>query len=449
MNSLNFSLRNYKYGIKKRHYAPPKLRCPYYEIDPVVYRNYETTNKIKVKLSKAWRELHKRTGESYFSETYPLQARTLDYSAKAFPSYRFILPEVIKEDWLAIVDWDKYQRDHTLHQSLCGYVVLKLLDNLTLPDGKLLLDRCVEQILNWQGTAYIRDFLIDCGMNEDDDLLKKKDFARIVWRTFFREAAYIAAIFHDIGYPWQYAERIQGNLDKLNTPAIKQNQSAKQVIDMFSHRLLFHAMNGYKKVDAACPSTWQEKLIQITDVALSKTHGLPGALGFLYLNDCVRRYPPTTQSPLNLLCVEWTAVAIMMHDMRKIYWGQKISTIPENPFLRLSFDKDPLSSLLTLVDVIQEFARPTVKYDVSASSKTKKKKPNKLITLEYKEDCHATKLKIDKNGVLTLCYQMCNGSARAIKRKFLLDDKREYFDTQYGYLDMSSIGINDVQLTVF
>jgi hypothetical protein len=455
MSSLDFSLADYQVGLAAGGYAPPSALCPYYAVDPVLYHQHGTTKQRRGQLRQALDELRKRTGRDYFNKTYPLQARTLDFSSRSFPAYRFILPEVMTEDWLAIVDWGKYQRDHVLHQPLCGYIVLKLLEGdgavppLALPRGGSLLDACVDSILQWDKTAYIRDFLVRCGMHEDDPLIRcpHSPLSRKIWRIFFKEAAFVAAVFHDLGYPWQYAERLQGNLDGMNSPAIRQTRNAAEIVEVFGHRLLFHALQGYRIPDAACPSSWRERLLRLTEISLNGTHGLPGALGFLHLNDCVRRYPHAAQSPLHLLCVEWAAVAILMHDMGKVYWGEGASGegTPENPFLRVGFDRDPLSAIVTLTDVIQDFERPTVSYgavDVSTSPHSR----DERVTLKYNGACAGTQLEIDACGVLTLRYRMQTDEMRAIKRTALLKEKREYFDAQYGYLDLSMLGITDVRM---
>jgi hypothetical protein len=448
MSSLTFSLLDYRTALSVGRYAPPDTLSPYYEVDPCLYLKHGTTDQRRGKLNEALVELRRRTGREYFEKTYPLQARTLDYSARTFPAYRFILPEVMTEDWLAIMDWGKFQRDHVLHQPLCGYVVLKLLggdgtsDPLCVPDGGTLLDACVDRILRWEGTAYIRNFLLGCGMREDDPILDAgSPIARNVWRIFFLEAAYVAAVFHDLGYPWQYAERLQGNLDGMNAPVLRQNRSAAQVVAQFGHRLLFDALRGYQKENAACPSTWRERITQVTDSALSQTHGFPGALGFLHLNDCVRRYPSDAQSPLHLLCVEWAAVAIMMHDMSKIYWGGggTGTGMPANPFLRLRFDRDPLSALVTLVDVIEDFERPAVSYGAVGGG-------DERVRLTYDTACAATDLKLDTSGVLTVHFAMVSPEDCKRKLMCLPKDRREYFDVHHGYLDMSSLGINEVRL---
>lgn len=454
---MNFSLSNYQTSLAQGLCRPPENFChnSYYEVDPVLYA--ELDNKLKKKrgadLSKAFREIRKRTGGEYFQKIYPLQSQTLDYSRRSFPAYQFILPEVMAEDWLGIVDWGKFQRDHVLHQPLCGYIVLKLLD-VDISEGRTLLDVCVDEIMRWEKTAYIRDFLLQCGMSEIDPIITpdglghQREIARNVWRAFFREAAYVAAVFHDLGYPWQYAERVRNNLDGMNTPAVRENRSVAQVVEQFGPRLLFQALQGYQVPDVACPSTWKEKVHQITEKALSGTHGFPGALGFLHLNDRVRRYPPSiTQSPLHLLCVEWVATAIMMHDMCGIYWGKDnyedrcIEGTPENPFLRLSFDKDPVSAIVTFSDVMQEFGRPSVDYGVCVSKG--------LVTLDYSNvACKSVSLKLDNvKRTLSINFRMAD-RCRAYKKSVLPKENRKYFDTQYGYLDLNSLNISKVEMLV-
>ena len=248
-------------------------------------------------------------------------------------------------------------------------------------------------------------------------------------------------MFHDLGYPWQYAERVQGNLDGMNTPAVKQNRGAGEVVRLFGHRLLLDALQGYQAQNAARPSGWHDRVVRLTDAALKKTHGLPGALGFLHLNDCVRRFPSRRESPLHLLCVEWVAAAIMMHDMCKIYWGKPAagSATPDNPFMRLSFNMDPVSAFVTLVDVIQDFERPAAEFGRAAGPTWER------VTVNYETACLATELESSGRS-LTIRYMMDSPCSRAIKQRCLVKERREYFDPQYGYLDMGSLGFEKVEL---
>jgi hypothetical protein len=178
----------------------------------------------------------------------------------------------------------------------------------------------------------------------------------------------------------------------------------------------------------------------MVDMALTLTHGLPGALGFLHLNDCIRRFPTGRESPLHLLCIEWVAAAIMMHDMSKLYWGvnRSRSEVPENPYLGLDFDRDPLSALVTLVDVIQDFERPAATF---GRCSCQERQP---VTLMYDTGCSETELTLDADN-MTINYQMNDAELRATKRRLLSKEKHEYFDSQYGYLGMGSLGIRTVQ----
>lgn len=445
MSPIIFSLNDYQKGLSQGKYSPPtSLGAPYFEIEPTLYRAFNDSVQLKRRnIANAYKELRKRTGNVYFHKTYPLQSRTLDYSTRAFPAYRFILPEVLSEDWLAIVDWGKFQRDHVLHQPLCGYIILKLLENETMvyPNGKSLLQTCVDSILSWDRTSYIKEFLIDVGMNPKDELLKAdKTIAINVWKALFIEAAYVAAVFHDLGYPWQYAERVQNNLNGMNSPLIHPHRSSEQIVNQYGHRFFFYALNGYKRQDQSTPSIWKQQLVELVEKALTNRHGLSGALGFLFLNDCLRRYPSPNRNPLHLLLIEWVTMAIMMHDMKDIYWGEGYNSgTPDNPFLRIGFNNDPLSALVTLVDVIQEFERPTVAYGYTERKKT--------VTLHYQEACSQTEFEIDDNSILHLRYTMKTLGDLAIKSLSLGEEQTKYFDTRSGYLDLSSLGIEGVEMT--
>lgn len=127
-----------------------------------------------------------------------------------------------------------------------------------------------------------------------------------------------------------------------------------------------------------------------------------------------------------------------MHDMAKIYWGTKKPGFekPENFFLRLDFAKDPLSSFIALVDVIQDFERPTVSFG---------KDPNGLVTLKYDKACASTQLEIDSDE-LTIKFIMENAQERSSKLSFLDKDQSMYFDPDFGFLNLSSLGINRVLL---
>ncbi len=59
--------------------------------------------------------------------------------------------------------------------------------------------------------------------------------------------------------------------------------------------------------------------------------------------------------------------------------------------------------------------------------------------------CSGAELRLDGRG-LAIEYVMNNDESRAIKRKSLKKERHDYFDAQYGYLDMSSLGISSVEV---
>jgi hypothetical protein len=249
------------------------------------------------------------------------------------------------------------------------------------------------------------------------------------------EAAYLAAIFHDIGYPWQYINLLNNKLEHANYQSSTINENAERIINAFGERLLYCPLNGYHLSDRSAPSTWPQRLAELTAKSLRKTHGFPGAIGFLYLNDVIRDYPIDNAHPIRQFCVEWASVAIMMHDMGKIYWGDETSTPPENLYIRLKFEADPLSCIITLADVLQDFSRPTASFRDNLGA----------VEVRYLSGCDSTILELDNSsGLLKIIYRYDDRRQRASKLKWLPGEHREYFDQRYGYLDLSAAGIRRV-----
>ena len=364
----------------------------------------------------------------------------------SFPAYRFILPEVLVDDWLAIVDWHTFHRDHVLHQPLTAYIVQKLLDEAGSPDesfhlsdGRHLLDVCVDEILKWDKTSYLREFLLGIGVQETEAWLNNSYAGRVLWKSLFLEAAYLAAVFHDMGYPWQYVHLLSNKLEHAGYHPDSPTSDAEGLINTFGNRLLFYPLNGYRTLDRNAPSTWHQRLTSLTAQTLRKTHGLPGAIGFLYLNDVIRDYPSDRTHPIRQFCVEWAAMAIMMHDMCKIYWGDKTSTPPDNVHMRLHFDTDPLSCVLTLADVLQDFSRPSVAFQDNTTS----------VAISYHDGCDSTRLALDWGNptrAMEIAYSFTDPVQYATKCTFLPSECLDIFDPNNGYMDFSSLGITGVEM---
>lgn len=441
---MRFSLADYKRNTGK--YAPPSFLSPFTKVDRVRYKNLEARHfkdgKKTNDIGNAFDELKKRTSKAYFHKVYPVQSRTLGYASLSFPAYRFILPEVITEDWIATVDWHKFQRDHVLHQPLTAYIALKLLGSphssrnsgLVLPSNDRLLDTCISEVLQFKETAYLKDFLLECGLPEKSAWLKPGKLQEWLWKQLFVETAYLAAVFHDLGYPWQYVGLLGDKLEPVTAPAmIKEEAIEHSILNSFKERLIYIAMNGYHKPTPSTPAVWEKEIKEQTKKAITGTHGFPGALGFLFLNDCIRQFPDRNVNPVRQLCVEWAAVAIMMHDMSRVYHGK--GKIPERPHLRLDAKVDPLSALITLADVLQDFERPVGKFSSRKDHK---------VALSYNHACEYTEINLHGNS-LNIDYKM---QARDLpfKRSRLPDEQDEYFNPRYGYLNLKAWGIESIMM---
>lgn len=386
--------------------------------------------------------LRKRISREYFNKVYPTQSSVLNYSERTFPAYRFLLPDVLADDWLSIVDWHKIKcRDHALHQPLTAYITYKLLgggnSNNSFPINRSnLLDFCISKILNWDKTEYIREYLVNLGVDPNNELLHPDNpYTKQFWKSLFFETAMVSAIFHDIGYPWQFINRLNNSLGASDFSVGNSLGNADDIYHRFRNRLIFYPFNGYKSLNYSSPNQWDRKMIELISKSLSNTHGFPGALGYLFLNDKVREYPTKIDLPFHHFCVEWAALGIMMHDMSKLYHGNQNDTSPENIQMRLEFDKDPLSCLVTLADILQEFERPSVEFIPSLY----------YSKFKYTHSCYLSEITLT-NGILMIEYKYSSREAAAVKRSFLQRENRDFFDTNYGYIDFTSIGINEIKM---
>jgi hypothetical protein len=440
---MEFSLVDYNKINSNNAYFSPCNFFPYNNIDIRRYKALENKhNKSGMSIEHAFCELKKRTDSKYFNKVYPAQSSALNFSERSFPAYRFLVPEVLADDWLAIVDFHKkHNRDHALHQPLTAYIVSKLLGGGISKEsfeinGKPLLDLCIDQIFKFKKTNYIKEYLICLGLNTNDNLLKNTSSSRFFWKNLFYETAMVAAIFHDMGYPWQYINTLNHSLNTSDFSTNNLSANAGNILNLFKNRLILYPFNGYNALSPNTPCNWEEKLVDLLSFSLSKTHGFPGAIGFLYLNDLIREFPTNQELPFHQFCVDWASLGIMMHDLGKVYWGDK-KTPPDNKQLRLDFEKDPLSCIIALADVLEEFERPSVKFSDCDTNDGKK--------MNYHSPCIATNIEFN-NGSLNINYKYENIEGVAAKLPFIKDDEYEYFDPAYGYLDFSSIEIKEVKL---
>ena len=391
-------------------------------------------------VSKTFSELEQRTAPDYFRKIYRAQTSALCYSRRVFPTYKFIMPDALTDDWLSTVDWHKKYstRDHSFHQSLTAYIVDVLLGNgnekrsLKLPCGDNLLHFCCDSIINGDKTEYLRNYAKSIGVNYDE---MSPVIKRIWVKDVFYEAAIISALFHDMGYPWQYVNRLAESIELAEYgDTINVVTNEMRTLDAIRNRLLIYPFYGYSETNLKhAPLQLEKDVMCMINKGLKETHGLPGALGFMCLNDKIRHFnqiPSMVEASYRLI-LDWAAVGIMMHDMVGIYREPYIN----NKNLRLSFDLDPLSSIVSLADMLEEFYRPCANFQLKGRGTS--------VDLKYVFPCQETEITI-KGNTLFIRYKYNNAKDAALNRKRRQDEANDYLGYGNGYIDLSSLGIMNV-----
>lgn len=422
-----------------RTFVYSQIFTPIRSIDPVTMSKMADLCK-KFGTTKAFRALRKRLSQDYFYKLYPAQCASMSYSRSAFPPYRYILPDVLADDWLALVDYHKdHCRDHSIHQPLTAYIVHKLLgggdETLALKiNGESILTTAIDSILTGSKLEYLRQYLRQ--MMPQSRLLATDTVARRLWKDLFYETAITAALFHDTGYPWQYVGRLRGSIAKNDFNLPVDDLNARHIYNTFRSRLVMYPLHGYANPLYNSPAGWESRILELIKDSVGTTHGFPGALGFLYLNDLVRKNPSSGGEEVAMFCIDWAALGIMMHDMLKIYQGGDKNS-PKNQFLRVDFKRDPLSCVIALADVLEDFYRPSATFYPASGS-------NKTINIDY--DVAAEKTEMVVTGdVMEVTYHFGTSAIANSQRQIKWQEIKDYFDPATGYVDIASLGLSRVK----
>lgn len=387
-------------------------------------------DKKRIKITETLSELECRMSENYFKKVFLSQTQVMHYASTLYPSYTFIMSEDLAEDWLATVDFHKkFARDHSLHQPLTAYVVAKLLGygnpskalKIPVPSGDLL-SFCTDSVFT--SCDYVLEFAKDIGV--PDNLLIKNNLSFQFWMDLFYQTALLSALFHDMGYPWQYLGRIGYTLGK-STNALKPSiASVPSIMNRYKNRMVLLPFRQYQKPCIGQPSFVAEEMYEKIMKAIEQTHGLPGGIAFLELNDAIRSYP--CNSPLvaqHDFSIEWAAMGIVMHDM--------VSQHKKDSSLCIDFLKDPLSSVVTLADYLEEFHRPNVSF-------TQEVRSSKII---YSHACEEAVVSVD-GRTLNVKMKYTKKSHLANANHFKKEETEDYFGGSSPYIDMKSIGVDQV-----
>lgn len=420
MNFLRFPIFSFDYIDAVRFY---KLMEAYRE------------DKKRIKVPEVLSELESRMSEDYFRKVFLAQTQVMYYASVGYPTYSLIMAEDLAEDWLATVDFHKkFARDHSLHQPLTAYVVAELLGYgnpklaLKIPGhSNDLLTFCTNSIFD-KGD-YLLDYARDIGIPER--LLEGDNLSRRYWMDLFYQTAILSALFHDMGYPWQYLERIGYTLGKSANALNPSIASLPLIMERYKDRLVLLPFRQYHKPRHGQPSFVLKEMEEKVMKAMVQTHGLPGGIAFLELNDKIRVYPPMLPSiARHDFSIEWAAMGIVMHDM--------VSQHKDDGTLCIDFSKDPLSSIVTLADYLEEFQRPNVEFVNSAYNSR----------IKYGYACKEVKLSIVEH-TLSVKMKYKQKSFLATANHFKREETEEYFGGESPYLDLNSIGISEVVFRAF
>lgn len=428
---MKFSLEDFKQAIKNGFLQPYSLSYDY--VDESKYEMFQRDIEWKnSRIEETFEELKHRIGRKYYKNVFLAQSNALNYAALLFPAYSFLFSEDLLDDWLAIVDFHKkYCRDHSLHQPMTAYVAAQLLGYgepsealpISTSQGNLL-DFCVEVIFTKPEAYYILECADRYGL--PGNMLKDSQAARVFWKGVFYRTVVLSALFHDIGYPWQYMDRVGKELRKSVSNLHQSGNVVSQLISDFGDRMVFLPLRNYETTHRNEPVFEKNRLVELTTSAMD-THGFPGAIAFLTLNDAIRKSVVT--EPLAIMhefMVEWAAMGIFMHDME----GKHREHFPK---LRLSFFQDPLSSVVAMADYLEEFNRPKVAF----KSKLKESRAR------YSYDCSLVEIN-NMGSVLNVEMHYSNNASKAIAAQFKRKETDDYFNPSRGYIDMLPLGINKV-----
>ena len=426
---MRLCLNEFKKELQNGFLRPNNYSFGY--VDEAKFYQFKKQQKWKEgNIKDTFDELRQRMSRKYFSNVVLAQTCALDYAALQFPAYSMLIIEDLTDDWLATVDFHKkFSRDHSLHQPLTAYVAATLLgfgkseESLSVPVGNLL-DFCVNTIFSKEA-EYLFEKAKQFGFS--DKVLENTPLAKEFWKDLFYRTVILSALFHDIGYPWQYVDRIGADL-RSRVPLLHPSDSVvSSIIENFQERMVFLPLRNYQ-TSPVNVSVYDKEILLKQTYAAMETHGFPGAIAFLSLNDAIRKKPVTDPSAkIQEFEVEWAAMGIFMHDMEKKHRDLF-------PKLRVNIAQDPLSAIIALADYLEEFNRPKVSF-VSKSRESR---------VNYYSDCNDVEINIDSNGVFNINMKYPKEASKAIAAAFKSEETEYYFNPTNGYVDLSPLGVKKV-----
>lgn len=122
--------------------------------------------------------------------------------------------------------------------------------------------------------------------------------------------------------------------------------------------------------------------------------------------------------------------------MVKIYQGED-KNMPKNSFLRIDFERDPLSCVIAIADVLEDFYRPSASFEQN-------KRNGSAVSIKYNIASVKTELKIKRDEMI-ITYHFGKKAIANAQRQFKQKEIEDYFDEETGYIDIGSLGLSKVK----
>lgn len=242
----------------------------------------------------------------------------------------------------------KCYRDHFIHQVKDAFTMDRLLENGYLDAVRNIL----KEESNSKVSAFVKKYVdIQCEKDNylakllDEDKFTKEKQKDYYTDTIIKMSSYIAALFHDIGYP--IVNNMRGNQDimeyifetyNLNDYSVNFNK----ITALLGNSLLFK-VESIKRI--------KKRLEGNKEVNQKIDHGVVSAIVFLlhfYENGAIHRL-----EPYKICAVEIAALAIYNHTNKYNY----INNEKKEDYERNIFFQNPISHLLRISDDLQEWGR--------------------------------------------------------------------------------------------
>lgn len=259
-----------------------------------------------------------------------------------------------------------FYRDHLAHVMKVAAVGLSLFRDRDGPlaDGSMpLLDSVARGLANCSlGSPAIRAAARRCG--NAPERLEDPEF----WEAAVIETIRLAGLLHDMAHPAIIASkmsRIAAPVRPLAPFEPTEKILSAQSVAAFGHRLLAAPFNRGELPDSRGLSPDDAEACA---EVFTHSHSLRAGYAIIRLAEDADRI--WQLGPFDAFVLEWTALAVSLHDYGRI-WSAPSSDAPEDEplrrwldgdavnveSLRPCFARDPVSYILALADQIQEFGR--------------------------------------------------------------------------------------------